>query len=122
MADEDKSPCDKEPCISALRALGTAKDNYNVAWQEFMNAAAALGFTGTASVAVLIAWATEKLVSRAIPIVGWILLGLDAFLLGRLAAAYYLFTKARDQLNAAKERVRNDCPNACWPENVLREM
>lgn len=122
MADEDKSICDKEPCISALRALGTAKDEYNIAWQEFMNAAAALGFTGSATVAVLIAWAVEKIASRAIPVVGWILGGIDALLLARLAWSYYKFTGARDNLNAAKERVRSDCPSGCWPDNVLREM
>lgn len=113
--------CDREPCGPAVQALGSAKDEYNATKEDLYQLAAALGFTGGASVAVLVAWVAATVAAGWVPVVGWILVGASAALLGALASAYVAFRRARSALRAAKETVRQACPRACWPDNVLRE-
>ena len=120
-SEQEKDPCDEEPCLSAAQALGRAKGEYNARLQDLRQAASALGLTATIGVGALVGLVVAKLATKAIPILGWVLAIVDAALLIALGIAYVRFRLARTALEEAKEQVRQDCPRKCWPDNVLKE-
>ena len=113
----------QEPSSAAKSAYYIAKDEYSTAAQDLTGAAWLAGFTGTASIAMIVAWTAERILTSQIPILGWVTLALTAAALLNLARVYFLsFRPARNALMEAKKRVRRDCLEREWPTNFCDEI